>query len=177
MLNSSILSKAIRKCLGRTWLITPPRINRQRSLRLNGCRDRKRPVAFPNSGQPRAAERPRASSADPAATRSRGSGRKRGDVVNLDGSVQTLQHGFAHRLGGDPTFHLGPDPLRDQHLPRLRLVAPARGQVAHGADGGIAGAISKADLSQRRVALSDAGTKAQLTVASTPGGDQKLLFQ
>src|SRR5215469_8803100 len=63
------------------------------------------------------------------------------------------------------------DATGDQDLPILRLSTEPSGHVAHGADSGIAGALGKADLAKRRVALGDAGAKTQLTIAAAPVGD------
>ena len=45
------------------------------------------------------------------------------------------------------------DAIGDQDLAILRLSTEPSGQVAHDADSGIAGALGKADLAKRRVAL------------------------
>src|SRR5207248_7099230 len=59
-----------------------------------------------------------------------------------------------------------------QYLTILCLGTEPSSQVAHGADCGVAGALGKADLSKRGVALCNADSKAQITIASTPGSDQ-----
>jgi hypothetical protein len=69
-------------------------------------------------------------------------------------------------------LHSGRDAASDQYLTVFGFGTESSGQVAHGADCGVAGALGKADLPQRRVALSDAHAKAQLPVTSTPGRNQ-----
>src|SRR6516225_3040411 len=63
------------------------------------------------------------------------------------------------------------DATGDQDLAILRLSTEPSGQVTHRADRRVAGALGKADLTKRRVALSDAGAKTQLTIAAAPVGD------
>src|SRR6516164_5243362 len=62
--------------------------------------------------------------------------------------------------------------LSDKDLPILGLSAKTRGEIAHGADRGIAGAFRKADLTERRVTLGDPSTKPEQSATSAPAGDQ-----
>ena len=54
----------------------------------------------------------------------------------------------------------------------LGLGTKTGGNIAHGADSGIAGAFGEPDLAQRRVALGDTGPKPQIAATFAPGGDQ-----
>ena len=62
--------------------------------------------------------------------------------------------------------------LSDKDLTVRGLSAKTRGEIANGADRGIAGALCKADLTERRVPLSDPSTKPEQSATSTPAGDQ-----
>src|SRR5947207_15677229 len=63
------------------------------------------------------------------------------------------------------------DTLSDEDLPVLGLSAKPRGEIAHGADRGVAGAFREADLAEGRITLRDTGAKAQFTAAATPFAD------
>ena len=54
--------------------------------------------------------------------------------------------------------------LSDKDLPILGLSAKTRGEIAHGADRGIAGPFGKPDLAERRVTLGDTGAKPQIVI-------------
>ena len=84
---------------------------------------------------------------------------------------ETFQCQAAEVFDCDYFLYGSGDATGDQDLPILRLSTEPSGQVAHGADCGIAGALGKADLAKRRVALGDAGAKTQLTIAAAPVGD------
>src|SRR5215831_10138496 len=60
----------------------------------------------------------------------------------------------------------------DQDLPVLGLSTKPCGEVAYGADRGIAGAFGKTDLPQGRIALRNAGAKAEFIAVAAPGSDQ-----
>jgi hypothetical protein len=62
--------------------------------------------------------------------------------------------------------------LSDKDLSVLGLSAKPRSEIAHGADRGRAGAFRKADLTEGRVTLGDAGAEPEQPAAATPGGDQ-----
>src|SRR5262245_16542836 len=64
------------------------------------------------------------------------------------------------------------DALTYQNLAILGFSAETSGDIAHRADRGIARAVSKTDLDERRIALRDARTKTKLAAALTPDGDQ-----
>jgi hypothetical protein len=57
--------------------------------------------------------------------------------------------------------------LTKQNLCFLRLRAKARSDLAYRADRGVAGALGKSDLAERRVSLRDTGAKAQLATQLT----------
>src|SRR5215471_6821261 len=62
--------------------------------------------------------------------------------------------------------------LSDKDLPILGFSAKTRGEIAHGADRGIAGAFRKADLTEGRVTLGDPNTKPEQSATSAPASDQ-----
>src|SRR6516225_3454039 len=60
----------------------------------------------------------------------------------------------------------------DQDLAILGLGTEPGGEIAYGADRGIARAVGKADLAQCRVTLRDAGTKTKFTAVQAPSRNQ-----
>ena len=84
---------------------------------------------------------------------------------------ETFQCQAAEVFECDCFLYCCSDATGDQDLAILRFSTESSGQVAHGADSDIAGALGKADLAKRRVALGDAGAKTQLTIAAAPVGD------
>jgi len=72
---------------------------------------------------------------------------------------ETFQCQAAEVFECDYFLYCCSDATGDQDLAILRFSTEPSGQVAHGADSGIAGALGKADLAKRRVALGDAGAK------------------
>src|SRR6516165_344791 len=62
--------------------------------------------------------------------------------------------------------------LAEQNLAVLGLSAETGGNIAHCADRGVAGALGKTDLAQRRIALRDTGAKTQLATSLAPCGNQ-----
>src|SRR5262249_35643201 len=62
--------------------------------------------------------------------------------------------------------------LSDKDLSILGFSAKPRGEIAHSADRGIAGAFRKADLAEGRVTLGDAIAEPEQPAAPTPVSDQ-----
>src|SRR5262249_15246284 len=62
--------------------------------------------------------------------------------------------------------------LSDKDLTVLGLSAKTRGEIAHGPDRGIAGAVGKADLAEGRVTLGDTSAEPEQPAASAPSDDQ-----
>src|SRR6516162_5527344 len=73
---------------------------------------------------------------------------------------ETLQRQAAEVFECDYLLYCCSDATGDQDLAILRLRTQPSGEVAYGADSCVTGALGKADLSQRRVALGDARAKA-----------------
>ena len=69
---------------------------------------------------------------------------------------QTFQCQAAEVFECDYFLYRCSDATGDQDLATLRFSTEPSGQIAHGADSGIAGALGKADLAKRRIALGDA---------------------
>jgi hypothetical protein len=86
---------------------------------------------------------------------------------------EPLQRQAAEVFNCDQFLYCCSDAAGDQDLTILCFSTEPGDEVAHGADRGIAGALRKADLAQRRVALGDACAKAQLTIAPALVGDQR----
>jgi hypothetical protein len=103
-------------------------------------------------------------------TKSRLAGRER-YIEGGDGLAETFQCQAAEVFQWDGLFDRGGDATADQNLTVFRLGAEPSGEVAHGADRGVAGAFGKADLAERRITLRDANAKAQLSVTTTPCGN------
>src|SRR5215469_3938900 len=81
--------------------------------------------------------------------------RRRRDVECRDRTAKTLQLKVSEILQPRYRFDGASDTAADQDLPILRLGAKPGGEVAHRADGGVAGTVGKADLPQGGVTLRD----------------------
>src|SRR5215467_5249540 len=64
------------------------------------------------------------------------------------------------------------DALSNKDLPVLGFRAKAGGEIAYGANRGVPGAVSKADLAERCISLRDAGAEPQRAAAPAPGANQ-----
>ena len=81
------------------------------------------------------------------------------DVECRDRAAKTLQLQVSEVFEPRHRFDRSGDTAADQDLPVLGLSTKTGGDIAHGADCGVAGAFGKSDLAQRRIALRDAGAK------------------
>ena len=105
-------------------------------------------------------------------TESRLGGRER-HIVGHDRLGEALEGERANLFGGDASLQRDIDALTEQNLTVFGLSAKTGGDIAHGADRGVARAFGEPDLAQRRIALCDTGAKAQITTTLTPVGDQR----
>src|SRR5215831_1194721 len=103
-------------------------------------------------------------------TKSRLAGRER-HVVGHYRLGETLEGKRAKLFGGDASLERYIDPLAEQYLAVLSLSTEPSRHIAYRADCGVAGALGKPDLAQRRISLCDPGAKAQFTTPFSPIGD------
>jgi hypothetical protein len=72
----------------------------------------------------------------------------RRDVECRDRTAKTPQLKVSELLQSRNRFHRASDAAADQDLPVPRLGTQPRGEIAHRADGGVAGAVGKPNLAQ-----------------------------
>src|SRR3954471_4671278 len=84
-------------------------------------------------------------------------------VVGHNRLAEAFQGERAKLFSCDASLQGDVDALTEQNLAVRGRRTKTGGDIAHGADGGVAGALGKSDLAQRRVALRDPGSKAQMT--------------
>src|SRR5262245_13858692 len=84
---------------------------------------------------------------------------------------EALEGERANLFGCDASPQRDIDALAEQNLAVLGLSAEPGGDIAHRPDRGIAGAVRKTDLAERRIALGDARAKAQLAATFAPSRD------
>ena len=94
-------------------------------------------------------------------TESRLGGRER-HVVGHYRLGETFQVSAPTSSSGVVSLDRDGDALTEKDLPVLGLSAQPCGEIAHGADRGVAGALGEADLAERRVALGDAERQTQV---------------
>ena len=73
---------------------------------------------------------------------------------------EALEDERANLFGCDISLLCDIDALTEQNLAVLRLSTKTGGDIAHGADRRIAGALGEPNLAQRRISLRDTGAKA-----------------
>src|SRR6516164_769140 len=86
---------------------------------------------------------------------------------------QALEGERAKLFSCDTSLQRDVDALAEQNLAVLGLSAETGGNIAHCADRGVAGALGKTDLAQRRIALRDTGAKTQIATSLAPVCDQR----
>ena len=83
-------------------------------------------------------------------------------IIRRERPPDPLQLELADWLDLHGVFDLRQHSRADEDLPRLGLVAEARGDIGHCADGGIVEASFKADGAERSEAVRDADAKANV---------------
>src|SRR5205085_11244504 len=86
---------------------------------------------------------------------------------------EALEGERANLFGYDASLEGDINALTEQNLAVLGLGAEPRCDVAHRANGGIAGALREADLAERRIPLRDAAAEAEVATPLAPGGNQR----
>src|SRR5712692_6492506 len=84
------------------------------------------------------------------------------------GLAESLERKFPCRLSLHQLLHHSVDPLTDEDLPALGLVAQAGGEVCHRTDGPIVNPAFESDHSQGGISLSDPYSETQLLPALQP---------
>src|SRR5262252_3517723 len=99
-------------------------------------------------------------------------GRER-HVVGDDRMGETLQGERSNLFSRYASFERHVNELTEQNLAVLGFATEPCRDIAHGANGSVAGALGKSDLAQGRVTLGNANSKAQLATSLAPRGDQR----